>query len=344
MVIYKNYAIEMNNIKVSIIIPIYNTEQYLNQCLDSVINQTFQDIEIIVINDGSTDNSLNIIKEYQQKDSRIILINFTEHKIISEVRNEGLKNTKGKYITFIDSDDWVTKDYVKTLYDNIIKYDCDIVATNFYFCDKDKNYRKNKFPNFYHKDNFSKNKNKEKLFALRFNWHVWTKIYKRDFIINNKIFFDGIMMDDILFTYKSILMADNIIFINKRTYFYRTFRIFSTTLYDGRCYYVCKIINQIKNLLISNNLYQKYKQSFYSCSYLLLATEFERGALSKQEYNELCFKIKNELLNEKYIKVKIFDRLPYKIRTYLFIFCLKYNINYQKIGKTLRKFYLFFTR
>ena len=116
------------------------------------------------------------------------------------------------------------------------------------------------------------------------------------------------------------------------------------TLLDGRCYYVCEVINKIKNLLISKNLYQKYKQSFYSCSYLLLATEFDRGTISTQEYNKLCFKVKKEILNENGIKIKIFDRLPYKIRTYILVFCLKHNIDYQNIGKILRKIWLFFKK
>lgn len=333
----------MNNPKVSVVIPVFNTDKYLRQCLDSVINQTFQDIEIIIVNDGSTDNSVNIIKEYQQKDSRVVFVDFSNHKGVSDARNEGIKLAKSEYITFVDSDDWVKKDYVKTLYDNIIKYNCDIVVTNFYFHDKDKN-RINIYPDFCYRDNFCDNKNKEKLFSLRFNWQIWAKIYKRDFVIKNQISFAGKMMEDILFTYEAILIADNIIFIDEKNYFYRTFRKNSLTLFDGRCYYVCEVINKIKNLLVSKNLYQKHKQSFYSCSYLLLASEFERGTLSKQEYNKLCFKVKKEILNENGIKIKIFDRLPYKIRTYILVFCLKHNIDYQNIGKILRKIYLFFTR
>ena len=208
----------INNIKVSIIIPVYNTEQYLKQCFDSVINQTFQDIEIIVVNDGSTDNSVNIIKKYQQKDNRFVFVDFSQHKGVSDARNEGIKIAKSEYITFVDSDDWIKKDYVKILYDNIIKYNCDMVVTNFYFYDKDKN-RTNKYPDFCYRDSFFNNKNKEKLFSLRFNWNVWAKIYRRDFIKKNKISFVGTMMEDILFTYESVLMADNIIFINEKNYY-----------------------------------------------------------------------------------------------------------------------------
>ena len=90
----------MNEIKVSVIIPVYNTEQYLRKCLDSVVNQTFKDIEIIVVNDFSTDKSLQIIKEYQQKDNRIVFIDFPEHKGVSEAKNAGIKIAKGKFITF----------------------------------------------------------------------------------------------------------------------------------------------------------------------------------------------------------------------------------------------------
>ena len=179
---------------------------------------------------------------------------------------------------------------------------------------------------------------------MRFNWNVWAKIYKRDFVLKNKIVFEGAILEDILFTYETILMADNIIFIDERNYCYRTFRKNSLTLFDGRSYYVCEVINKIKNLLVSKNLYKKHKQSFYSCSYLLLATEFERETLSTHEYNKLCFKIKNEILNEKDVKIKIFDSLPYKIRTYVFVFCLKHDINYQNFGKILRRVWLFFKR
>ena len=101
--------------QVSIILPVYNVEPYLRQCLDSIINQTFKDFELIVVNDCSPDNSLQIVKEYQQKDSRIVLLNLPKNKGISNARNEGMKIAKAKYIVFIDSDDWVREDYVEVL-------------------------------------------------------------------------------------------------------------------------------------------------------------------------------------------------------------------------------------
>ena len=90
----------------SVIIPVYNVEPYLEQCLDSVINQTYKNLEIICINDGSTDNSLKILEKYQKKDNRIKLIN-QKNKGLSEARNAGLDVAKGEYIAFVDSDDYL---------------------------------------------------------------------------------------------------------------------------------------------------------------------------------------------------------------------------------------------
>ena len=92
--------------KISVIIPVYNVEKYLGQCLDSVVNQTFKDIEIICIDDGSTDSSLDILKKYAQIDSRIIIIN-SENNGVSEARNKGIERAKGDYIYFIDGDDYI---------------------------------------------------------------------------------------------------------------------------------------------------------------------------------------------------------------------------------------------
>ncbi len=111
--------------KVSIIIPVYNTEKYLKKCIESLIKQTYSNIEIILINDGSTDNSRNICIELKNKDKRIIFLE-QKNKGVSAARNFGLKNAKGNFITFVDSDDYVHKDYVKKMLECIIKYNADI--------------------------------------------------------------------------------------------------------------------------------------------------------------------------------------------------------------------------
>lgn len=113
-------------IKVSIVIPVYNVELYLKEALDSVINQTMKDLEIIIVNDGSTDNSLNIIKEYEKKDTRIKVIN-QKNKGLSEARNSGLKIARGKYIYFMDSDDYIELDTLNSCYEEAEKNNLDFL-------------------------------------------------------------------------------------------------------------------------------------------------------------------------------------------------------------------------
>lgn len=102
--------------KVSVIIPVYNTEKYLRKCLDSVCNQTLSDIEIICVNDCSPDNSLEILNEYAQKDNRIKVINFEENKGVSIARNTGIDSATGEFIGFVDADDFVDLDFYEKLY------------------------------------------------------------------------------------------------------------------------------------------------------------------------------------------------------------------------------------
>ena len=116
--------------KVSIIVPIYNVEKYLPKCVNFIVKQTLKDIEIIAINDGSTDNSYDIIKKFSIEDSRIKIINQNNCEL-SNARNLGLKFAKGEYISFIDSDDYIDKTMIEKLYLIASKYNCDVVSCNY---------------------------------------------------------------------------------------------------------------------------------------------------------------------------------------------------------------------
>ena len=117
----------IENPKISVIIPVYNVEKFLRECLDSVVNQTMRDIEIICVNDGSTDGSLDILKEYAKKDDRIIVINQT-NGFVGSARNNGLKIAKGEYIQFVDSDDYLELNACETAYKYALQYDSDVVV------------------------------------------------------------------------------------------------------------------------------------------------------------------------------------------------------------------------
>ena len=122
-----------NSPKVSIIVPVYNVEKYLEKCLDSLVNQSLHDIEIICVNDGSKDDSLDILEKYAKKDSRIKIIN-KQNQGLSAARNDGLKVAAGEYVGYVDSDDWVDLNFYEKLYESAKKYNAEIASGNIIRC------------------------------------------------------------------------------------------------------------------------------------------------------------------------------------------------------------------
>lgn len=116
--------------KVSIIVPVYNVEKYLLQCLDSLLLQTLKDIEIVCVNDGSTDNSLNILRNYASKDARIVIID-QKNQGLSGARNTGVHSSHGDYLMFVDSDDWIDTQTCEAMYNNAVRHDADIVMCTY---------------------------------------------------------------------------------------------------------------------------------------------------------------------------------------------------------------------
>lgn len=128
-----------NNIKVSVIVPVYNTEPYLERCLNSIINQSFKDIELIIVNDNSTDNSSNIIKSFMDKYNNIRYIDNKENKGVSNCRNEAIKVSNGEYILFVDSDDYLEKNMIETMYKEAANNDLDIAICGYFLDYEDEN-------------------------------------------------------------------------------------------------------------------------------------------------------------------------------------------------------------
>ena len=211
--------------KITVIVPVYNVENYLNKCLDSIIKQTYKNLEIIVVNDGSTDNSGTICREYAQKDDRIVYIE-KENGGISDARNAGLDRMTGTYVTFIDSDDWVELDYVETLYKKIIEYQADIVVGNYYSFNESEGmfYFHILGDSYYEKvyDNISIFENlyesqEMKNFALI---SAWGKLYKARLF--EQLRFDvGKLGEDGYLNQKIYLLAEKIVYIHKGIYSYR---------------------------------------------------------------------------------------------------------------------------
>lgn len=241
----------MNNIKISVIIPVYNVEKYIRQCIDSVVNQTLKDIEIIVVNDGTKDNSMKIINEYIS-DKRIIVIN-KENGGLSSARNVGMKLAKGEYIYFLDSDDFINEETLEILYNN--SENADIVFSSFtYYNEKFKTNKKSKF-----KFPFNNYINKGIYFLYNGEEiNVWNKLYKFSFLRKYKFsFIENIIYEDQDFGFKTFMMAQSVKYINNYNYNYRIFRegsIMSIKNRELEIFSVQILQKEMRNFLLNEKL------------------------------------------------------------------------------------------
>ena len=235
-------------VKVSIIIPIYNVEEYLANCLNSVINQTLQNIEIICINDGSTDKSFEILENFAKCDSRIKIIN--QSNVGQGIaRNIAIQSAQGEYIGFVDPDDWINKNMFETLYNTAKKYNCDM--------------QKNKL-NLPEKKNFNSQSIENYIFSAKLA--VWNKLYKTEFIKQNNIkFMHCSRGEDIIFTVLSRALANNIIYINNADYHYRIKDKYAISPNDRLVpQNYTEFYEIFKDILIQHNIFEQIKSDFYS--------------------------------------------------------------------------------
>ena len=255
--------------KVSVIIPVYNLEKYLAQCLDSVLSQTMDNIEIICINDGSTDSSSVLLANYARFDSRIKIIN-QQNRGLSASRNAGIEASSTDYVMFVDGDDKVAPVIVEELYRNAVLNNSDMVYANSLWFRPDRNSYFNvergiaphvelNFVN----NPFSELTSDSELY-FRLPRYAWCKIYKKSFLTYNNIYFpEGMIFEDILFFTRSYLKADRITFVNKFLYFYRLNRENSLNSSGGREFFdIFKILKMSKDLFVTQGLWPKYRDRF----------------------------------------------------------------------------------
>lgn len=212
----------MENKLISIIVPVYNVEEYLKQCLDSILEQTFSDYEVILVNDGSTDNSGLICQEYAEKDSHIRYFE-KENGGLSDARNYGIEQAQGEYLTFVDSDDWVTETYIEELYSKLQYYNADISICNYFrFQDSNVTFYKHVFEP-YEKEYDSKYL-LEHYFEIEggdfFLTTVWGKLYKKS-LFEELRFAKGITSEDTALIYKVYALSYKIVYFHKDNYCYR---------------------------------------------------------------------------------------------------------------------------
>lgn len=228
--------------KVSIIIPVFNTEKYLERCLVSLVNQTLKDIEIIIVNDGSTDNSLQIAQRFQDNDSRVKIINQQNLKQ-GAARNNGIKNANGEYIGFVDSDDWVDFGYYEKLYETAKNYEADIaLATNVRVGGR----KTKKRLNITGIEVFKDLQGKLDVNQQWKNECPTNKIYKRKMLLDNEIFFpEHVYCEDKIFTLKAVYYANKVVTVPNVNYYY--FRNPKSTVNTKTTQHLKKLIEDKNN-------------------------------------------------------------------------------------------------
>lgn len=226
-------------VKVSVVLPVYNVEDYLRDCLDSIVNQTLKDIEIICINDGSPDNSLEILREYEKKDNRITVID-QENGGHAVATNRGIDLATGECLFSMDSDDILELNALELSYNRLKEKDVDFVMF------KAINYD-DSTDRYYETEVYSMNKIYQKVGDNVFNYKdigelmfeasvtPWSKLYKREFIMENNIRYpEGLIFEDNVFFYNALLTAKRICFLNEFLFIRRWYATSSTTNGDLR--------------------------------------------------------------------------------------------------------------
>ena len=310
--------------KISVIMPVYNAEKFINEAIDSVLNQTYKNLEIILVDDGSKDSSGKICDEYKEKDNRIIVIH-KENGSSSSARNAGLDIATGKYIMFIDADDFYEKNSCEVLYNEIKSKDADYVIGNYIHT----NYEGKKWEKpVYDSENFKLSITDYKKSFFVMNSVIWNKIYKREFIENHKLRYilESDIAEDAVFATYCYVHSDKGYYINDVVYNYRqnekntSISTNCTKKYFEKLNYSYKKI--FENFKTTNNL------GFYRFFYArimpyLLCKIIDTNALQESEVIEVLemlnwfFKQKkmyeviviNERLNEI---VEYIDRKDYK--------------------------------
>lgn len=289
--------------KISVIIPVFNVEEYLSNCLDSILNQSFKDIEIICVNDGSSDNSLQILNQYAANDSRVIVVN-KDNEGSGVARNVGLSIAKGEYVFFVDGDDWLEKNIFEPMLEKAVSDKTDILIFGglSYYGETGKcgGYSCDKLPKKYLNRVFSANDVKKDIF--KFPSTAWTKLYRREFLTDNYIKFQNIKAgQDQLPFFHSMITAERISVLPLNLYCYRKNRKGAVTaVKKKKNFSPIFVFYAIEELLETTNKPDDYKAIFVN-KYFSKATswlgKFEPSL--KQSYYEEYIKLLQHI-QEKY--------------------------------------------
>lgn len=308
--------------EVSVIVPVYNVEKYLEKCLNSLVNQTLENIEIIVVNDGTKDNSEKIIEKFKEMYPEKIVYLKKGNGGLSDARNYGMPYAKGEYIAFLDSDDYVEKDMYKEMYEIAKKEDSDMVECDFIW----------EYPNK-SKEDIGKIYNGKKEMIEKVRVVAWNKLIKKSFLEETQIQFPkGLRYEDIEFTYKLIPYLNKVSFL-KKTFIHYTQRENSiSNMQNEKTGEIFTVLDNVIEYYKEKNFYEEYKEEleymytrFLLCRSLLRMVKIEdrkiRKKMLKATWENLNTKFpdwkKNKILRKnktiKDLYIKSINKFTYKI-------------------------------
>lgn len=327
--------IKRNKPKISVILPVYNVEKYLQECLDSIINQTLKDIEIICINDGSTDSSLKILKEYAKKDKRIIIVN-QKNKGAAISRNKGIDIAKGEYFSILDSDDFFDPAMLEKMYNKADKNSADIViCQSRIFDEKTREYKPfnpiltdaPKEKKFCYKDM------PNLIFNFTVGW-AWDKLYKASFVKENKLYFQNLRSsNDFFFVYLSLIKAKSIIIFDDALISHRKntqTSLSETRTEDPLCF--IKAIRELRKGILETGIYNEVEQSYLN--FVLMISFWHYRTFPEETRDKVYKKLRSmfkslglfDLPEDYFYK---FDYSDYNANNYENLTFIKNNISYK---------------
>lgn len=313
--------------KVSVIVPVYNVENYVEKCINSLVNQTLQDIEIIIVNDGSKDNSVRIINQFIKKYPEKIIYLEKENGGLSDARNYAIPYARGQYIAFLDADDYVEFDTYEKMYEIAKNENSDMVECDFYW----------EYPNKVRKD-IGQVYNGKKEMIEKVRVVAWNKLIKRQILNETKIQFPkGYRYEDIEFTYKLVPYLDKVSFLKKPCIHYIQRENSISNSQNERTKEIFDVLDNVINFYKRNEIYDKYKEEleyiytrYLLCSSLLRMVKIENKKVRKKLLNETWERLntkfpdwkRNKILNKnkniKNIYMKSINKITYKIYIKIF--------------------------
>lgn len=232
-------------IKVTVIIPVYNGKDYINRCIDSVLKQSLKDIQIIVVNDGSTDSTLEFLTEYDNKNENLTIINI-ENSGQGIARNIAIKKAKGKYLYFMDSDDYLHPDILLKMYKEAEYVRADLVVCPYYRVDQNGNV-------------ICIEMNKENAGLLDLNTSPWNKLFRRDIWVRYNIkYAEKLWYEDLEATLCYVLVANNIVYLSDPMYYYVQRSDSSINKFDERIEDIFQVLDNVYNFSLTHQLFEKY--------------------------------------------------------------------------------------